>query len=761
MSFTFDAFLRSWPVAPWLAAALIATAILYVRGWRWLRRRDPSRWSSGRLYAFLSGLGAFYLALASPIESFASLFLQVHMLQHLLLMMVAPPLVWLGWPLIPIVRGLPEPIRVYWVLPILKWRSLRRLFSTLAHPLVAWPTFVVSTWFWHLPRVYEWGLQSDAWHVIQHACFIASACLFWYPVVCPYPSRPRWPKWLLFPYLLLADVQNTVLAAWLTFSPSVIYSYYSQIPMVGGITALEDQRTAGALMWVPGSIAFLLPLFWIGVRHLFEAERKPDQPKRSGRRAHVAAPAVPFDLLKLPAFGRFLRWRHSRRVLQFTLLVLVALVILDGMTGPQVAAMNFAGVLPWIHWRGMLVLGLLAVGNLSCMACPFTLPRSLARRWFPTGMSWPRSLRNKWLAVAAVVLFLWSYEAFALWDNPWITAWIAVGYFLAAFVIDTVFAGASFCKYVCPIGQFNFVQSLVSPLEVAVREPSICTACKTHDCIRGRDNLPGCGTELFLPRKVGNMDCTLCLDCVHACPQQNVGVLVASPLVSLAGDSMRSGIGRLSQRPDLAALVLVLVFGAFANAAGMVAPVVKWQDWLCVETGATAFVVRTFYYAIALLVAPLAVGYLAAQWSCRWTSPSEPWFVVGARFAFALVPIGFAMWLAHYTFHFFTSWQTIVPVAQRFLTDFAPIASVSPDWQCACCANPAVWITYAQLLMLDVGVLASLYVGFRLAESNTLGAGRAVGSFAPWAALITVLFMVGTWITFQPMEMRGTLLISP
>ena len=114
-------------------------------------------------------------------------------------------------------------------------------------------------------------------------------CCFGIPVVRPYPSRPRWPKWLLLPYLLLADVQNTLLAAWLTFSPTVLYPHYLQVPRLDGISALDDQRAAGVLMWVPGSIAFLLPLFWIGVSYLLGAEHKAAARQRSLRRSTPSA----------------------------------------------------------------------------------------------------------------------------------------------------------------------------------------------------------------------------------------------------------------------------------------------------------------------------------------------------------------------------------------------------------------------------------------------------------------------------------------
>ncbi len=619
MNSTLDAFLRSWPFNPGLAATLLISAGIYFRGWRQLQYRDRGRWGRGRLFAFLAGLVAVYIALASPIEPFASLLVSVHMVQHLILMMVAPPLIWLGWPLFPFLRGMPEPMRVDWVVPLLRSRSLRKTFAFLTHPVVAWFIYVATTWLWHIPPVYELGLVNDTWHVTQHACFAASSLLFWYPVVRPYPSRPRWSKWMLFPYLILADVQNTILSAWFAFSPHVLYPYYLHVPRLNGLSALSDQQTAGVLMWVPGSILYLVPIFWIGVGYLFGAASNTRCRQLARPILHPQRRTPTFDLFTVPLVGQFLHWRYARRTLQITLFSLAAIVIFDGLTGPQIAPVNLAGVLPWIHWRGMLILTLLIGGNFFCMACPFTLPRSLARRSFTLARPWPRWLRSKWLAVALIALFLWSYEAFALWDSPWITAWIAMAYFIAAFVIDSFFSGAAFCKYICPIGQFNFVHSLMSPLEVAVREPARCTTCHTKECIRGSVTVPGCLTHLFQPRKSGNLDCTFCLDCVHACPHDNVGLLATVPGSTLWNDPFRSGIGRFSRRPDLAALVLVLVFGAFANAAGMIEPVVEWQDRLRLALGdPPQLAITTVSYLFAIVVLPLVAVALVAALSRRW-----------------------------------------------------------------------------------------------------------------------------------------------
>jgi cytochrome c oxidase assembly factor CtaG len=780
MSPTLDAALRSWPLEPWLLAALLLTGALYGRGWLRLARRDPSRWHSGQLAAFGGGLAAVYLALASPLEPFAALLVQVHMAQHLLLMMVAPPLLWLGSPLFPLLRGLPQPIRTYWAVPLLRAPALRRALERLTHPVTALPIFVATTWLWHVPALYELALRSDGWHTLQHLCFLGSGLLFWYPVVRPYPSHPRWSAWLLLPYLILAEVQNTILSALLTFSDRVLYPSYTQMPRLGGLSALDDQAAAGVLMWVPGSLAFLLPLFGIGLRLLYgpESEVRGQRSAVSGQKSEVrkqgrvplplvAPPPLTsdlrpltsgFDLLRVPVLGRFLRWRHARLTLQLPLALLAGVLIYDGLCGPQVGAMNLAGVLPWIHWRGLVILALLVAGNLFCMACPFLLPRTLARRWLPRGRSWPRWLRSKWLAVLLVALFLWAYEAFALWDSPWWTAWIALGYFVAAFVIDGFFRGAAFCKYLCPIGQFNFVQSLVSPLEVKVRDPEVCAACRTKDCIRGRDGIPGCELGLYQPRKAGNMDCTFCLDCVHACPHDNLGVLAAPPGGDLWRDRARSGVGRFGKRPDLAALVVVLVFGAFANAAGMVGPVLEWRDRLQVQLGLQSpLVLTSVSYFLALAVVPVVLVGGAACLSRRWGDTTAGWLEVATRYSFALVPLGFGMWLAHYSFHFLTSYEAVVPTAQRFAADLGWTALGAPRWGACWCAPVADWLPRLEILFLDLGLLLSLYAGYRLALTQAPRLPQALRALAPWAVLMVLLFLVGVWIVLQPMQMRGTL----
>src|SRR6185503_5208471 len=339
----------------------------------------------------------------------------------------------------------------------------------------------------------------------------------------------------------------------------------------------------------------------LGFNRLVTAER--------GKRGRSVT-AGPLDLLSFPLLGPFLRAQSFRRFMQGVMFVIALAVIADGLFGPQVSSANLAGVLPWTYWRVFVVVALLAAGNFFCMACPFSLLREmgqrLARRLGLRQRSWPRALRSKWFAVALLVLFFWAYEVFSLWDNPIWTAWLIINYFLIALAVDALFRGASFCKYICPIGQFQFVASLVSPLEVKVRKPDVCASCKTHDCLRGNSHQPGCQTDLYLPRKSGNLDCTFCLDCVRACPHDNIGLMAVAPGLETVRDPQRSSVGRFSRRHDITALALVFVFAAFANAALMVTPISRWRDQFAANLGLSSTLpVTSALLLLALIIAPL------------------------------------------------------------------------------------------------------------------------------------------------------------
>ena len=468
-----------------------------------------------------------------------------------------------------------------------------------------------------------------------------------------------------------------------------------------------------------------------------------------------------FDLLRLPLIGWLLHQRHARTLLQIPLFVVSAAMILHGLFGPTLAPKNLATTLTWVHFRGALVFVLLFAGNFFCLSCPFMLVRNLARKFFRPARNWPRRLRNKWLSIALFITVLFVYEWFDLWASPWWTASLILAFFAGALLIDSVFKHAAFCKFVCPIGQFNFIASTASPFEVAVRDSSVCNACATKDCIRGtRDPVQplvviqrGCELALYQPRKVGNLDCTFCLDCVQACPHDNIGIIGRVPATELVDDPMRSGVGILSRRKDLAALALVFTFGALLNAFGMVSPVYAFQNWLANLLGVSSELpVLAVIFGLSLVLEPLILVGVAAVIAKSWGRSQRSLLSLAVRYSFALAPIGFGIWLAHYGFHFLTGLYTWLPVAQSAVADLG--WSVQPQW-----GAPGLPDNLVQLFeygFIALGLLGSLLVSYSIAATEDVV--HPVRVFMPWATLSLLLAGAAVWLMSQPMEMRGVVL---
>jgi putative membrane protein len=262
-----------WDI-PWaVTSALALTALIYARGWLLIRRTRPAQFPAWRLTAFLGGITALFVAVDSPLDTFSESLLFMHMAQHYVLMSVAPPLIVLGAPVVPILRGLPRWVVRQALRPLFVSRILPRAGAFLTQPRVAWLAMNAAYIGWHIPRAYEFALSSENWHNFEHACFFFANLMFWWPIVRPWPSHissSRNSRWMIVPYLLLADIVNTAVSAFLCFSGRLLYPSYGQIARPFGIPALNDQVAAGAFMWVFGSVVYLVPAVAI-VAHLLSS----------------------------------------------------------------------------------------------------------------------------------------------------------------------------------------------------------------------------------------------------------------------------------------------------------------------------------------------------------------------------------------------------------------------------------------------------------------------------------------------------------
>ena len=251
----------------------------------------------------------------------------------------------------------------------------------------------------------------------------------------------------------------------IVFIPMVVAMYYHMFPTGSDASDPEVYVQLGAWSRRVGVIQSPMTR---------RPRSSPDEEQRAIRRLAVAPRRA------------FAAWRHARTALQLVLLCVASVLVLHGLFGPPVAPANLATVLTWVQYRGWLVIVLLAAGNFFCTGCPFVLVRDAGRRlWKPArrgraGFAPSGSASRCSSPSCSPTSSSISGRCRAC------TAWLVLAYFAAALTVDLLFTGATFCKYLCPIGQFNFVASTMSPLEVQVRQPGTCRTCRTVDCIKGR-----------------------------------------------------------------------------------------------------------------------------------------------------------------------------------------------------------------------------------------------------------------------------------
>lgn len=213
-----------------------------------------------RYAAFALGLFVLWVALGSPLAALHHQLLSVHMVQHVLLMAVVPPLLLIG-----------APARRR----LVRWRSLRRVRAVVMHPVVCWLAPVVALISWHVPAVFALALHGHGWHDVQAATFLATGLMFWSPVVRPSPSFP-WPRWSIPLYLFAATLPCDALSAFLVFCGRVVYPAYASGPGALGLSPLRDQELAGCIMWVAVTLIYVVPAMAVTVRLVSPFTTEPD-----------------------------------------------------------------------------------------------------------------------------------------------------------------------------------------------------------------------------------------------------------------------------------------------------------------------------------------------------------------------------------------------------------------------------------------------------------------------------------------------------
>jgi putative membrane protein len=274
-----QAILESWSAPIGANVSLCLAALVYTNGWLHLRKKFPDLISAGRIAAFVAGIISLWIAVGSPLDAFDDVSLPVHMVQHLLLMAIAPPFILLGAPALPLLQGIPQSMARGVVGPCLRWGLVKRLARFVSNPAVGWLAAALALIGWHVPAAFELALRSHSWHELEHISFFGTGLLFWWPVVQPWPSTARWPRWSIPLYLFSATLPCDALSGFLAFCDRVVYPSYLSAPQILTISPLQAQQCAAALMWTCVTIIFLVPAVVITIQILSpELANLPAQP---------------------------------------------------------------------------------------------------------------------------------------------------------------------------------------------------------------------------------------------------------------------------------------------------------------------------------------------------------------------------------------------------------------------------------------------------------------------------------------------------
>jgi putative membrane protein len=241
----------------WVSAPLILVALVYARGWLRVRKLDLHTIETWRAGSFVLGLLFIWLAVASPIAALDHELLTIHMVQHLLLMTLVPPSIWFGAPMKPLLHGLPQGFGNV-MRHCFRSPPIQRLGRAIAHPAVCWLAAAATLVGWHVPSLFALGMRSGLWHTIEQASFLASGLLFWWPVIKPGEGKSNGSEWPILLYLFVATLPCDILSGFLVFCNRVVYPVFLSSPQSNGLSALEDQQCAGALMWTCVTVVYLI-----------------------------------------------------------------------------------------------------------------------------------------------------------------------------------------------------------------------------------------------------------------------------------------------------------------------------------------------------------------------------------------------------------------------------------------------------------------------------------------------------------------------
>ncbi|HBY97673.1 MAG: cupredoxin domain-containing protein [Ardenticatenaceae bacterium] len=520
--------------------------------------------------------------------------------------------------------------------------------------------------------------------------------------------------------------------------------------MIGELVVEPNTPAAGAMV-----LTLLVALGTLG--YISRTRENPGNPDRSpGSLGIIARPLglprltalgarlprrrLPFDLLGIGLLRRVLRHRAFQFFVILPNLFFFVLVLLTAFFGTPVGNHNFAIIFVWIIWWALLIMFLIPFGaRVWCTMCPIPAPgewlqrlsfvQRRKRKLFTLGKAWPRRLRNIWLQNFSF-LAVATFSAIIL-TTPVVTGIVLSLFIVLAIVLSLIFQRRVFCRYVCPVGGFIGLYSMVAPLELRVKDPEVCRRHCGKECIRGSADAFGCPWMEYPGTLNRNAYCGLCTECIKACPVGNVGLNLR-----VFGKDLLVPYRHL----DEAYKAFIMLTSAAVYSVVMLGPWGKLKSWANVTSLPTFLAYAAGLLTLNLVVVPgifLLFSWLSKRMAGASSVPLRRVFVT---YAYALVPMGLMAWIAFSIAFLFINVSYAIPLlSDPFGWGWNLLGTKHYPW------TPYLsgWVPYFQIPVLLVGLVLSILLAHRLSEENFPDPRQAQRALVPIAT-----FLVGVTVVF-------------
>lgn len=458
-----------------------------------------------------------------------------------------------------------------------------------------------------------------------------------------------------------------------------------------------------------------------------------------------------WNMFQMSWFKKLVKIPYFPMMMQIFSMLLLILVFATGLFGNPRG--NISTILTWTWWWILLIFIIAGVGKGFCVICPWEgfsslfTSLSLKSRVKKIGfeLKWPEFARNLYPAIILFILLTWIELGYGVTKSPVLTASLGLIMTTMAIVSAMVFEKRGFCRYACLVGRISGIYAMFSPVEIRSESYDVCRTCTTKDCVKGREETgaTGCSLGLFPGYLQENTYCTLCTECIRACPHDNLNINVRP----LGTDLLK----KTKYRWDEASLAIILLALTSFHGLTMTPQWLRMNNLIRANTGLGQLMLFSILMVVCIVI-PLLIFWIGAGVSSKLAQNKISQAKIFKAFAYSLIPVALFYHLAHNGMHFFMEAQNILPfISDPFGYGWDLFGTASKEYLPLLSLTAIWWI---QVVLIVIGHVYGVVIADRMAKKIFTEGKTAMRCLIPLVVTMILYSGFSIWLIAQPMGMR-------